>query len=472
MYYYFSGHWFGIFNATIMCDVVTDQFETTNSYPSYVYNYYEADDGNFHSGNSLKSGNSTVTGGQSLYEYSSLFSTLILDVDRMERAELDETRKNRYIGELKCGMGWLAFMLYDNYGPIPLPTLDILKNPLQGGGVILERASEEEMQVFIETTLKEAAEALPYSIFSTHENRYADDDYGRFTKGLANCALMKFYMLMGRWAEAEAMGRELMKPEYGYELMANYNDLFTLANEKNRESIFSGWAVSNNGHEWATRALPTDYPLPEGVLGWNMYHMPWPYYETFEAGDTRTQRIIAEYTDKDGKLHNKATDISLRKGPYPAKYDWTAGGIVAQLTNIDNPVYRYADVLTLLSEAIVRNSGAVTGEAIELLNRVRTRAFQDQSKAYTSADLPNVEVFLEKMLEERGHEFYGEAVRRQDLIRHGKFIEFAIKKNIYAGEPTRQLETAAGAEKYGKRFAIPLKHIIDSKGYITQNPGF
>ena len=273
------------------------------------------------------------------------------------------------------------------------------------------------------------------------------------------------------------MGRELMKPEYGYELMANYNDLFTLANEKNRESIFSGWSTPNDGHELTTRSLPTNYPLPEGVLGWGGYHMTWPFYETFEPGDPRTLRIIAEYTDVNNVLHNKTTDResgsigTLYRGPGPAKYDWNNGGVLAQLTAVDIVVYRYADVLTLLSEAIVRNGGAVTQEAVDLLNQVRTRAL-GVSKAYTLAELSNVEVFMEKMLLERGHEFYHEGVRRQDLIRHGKFIEFAIAKNRYAGVSTRHLETAAGAEKYGKRFAIPLKHITDSKGYITQNPGF
>ena len=38
---------------------------------------------------------------------------------------------------------------------------------------------------------------------------------------------------------------------------------------------------------------------------------------------------------------------------------------------IDMPIYRYADVLTLLSEAIVRNGNSITQEAIGLLNQVR-----------------------------------------------------------------------------------------------------
>ena len=472
MYYYFSRNWEGIFNATLMCDAVTDQFECswgTETWGGYLYNYYEASEKQYHSGPRspfLYPG---------IYDYVSLFSSLMLNVDRMERVEFDETRKNRYIGELKCGLGWLAFMLYDCYGPVPIPTLEILKDPLRGGGIILERVSEEEMQTFIEANLKEAAEALPYGYYSTHENRYPAEDYGRFTKGLANFVLLKYYMLMARWDDAEKMGRELLKPEYGYQLMGNYNDLFTLANEKNPESIFSSAMTSDYYHEWIACSMPGDFPTPGlDIQRWGGYKMPWPYYETFEPGDQRTLRIIAEYTDVNGVLHNKATDRDggmvgqLHKGAAPIKYDWTSG-VAGSVCPIDFVVYRYADALTLLSEAIVRNGGGVTQESVDLLNRVRTRA---GLKAYTMAELGNVDVFMEKMLLERGHEFYLEGVRRQDLIRHGKFIEFALAKNKYAGQPTRQLETPEGALKYGKRFAIPMYYITNSKGYIQQNSGF
>ncbi|MCS2301751.1 RagB/SusD family nutrient uptake outer membrane protein [Bacteroides ovatus] len=39
-------------------------------------------------------------------------------------------------------------------------------------------------------------------------------------------------------------------------------------------------------------------------------------------------------------------------------------GVVGEKCEIDMPIYRYADVLTLLSEAIVRNGNSITQEAI------------------------------------------------------------------------------------------------------------
>ena len=93
-------------------------------------------------------------------------------------------------------------------------------------------------------------------------------------------------------------------------------------------------------------------------------------------------------------------------------------GVIGELCEIDMPIYRYADVLTLLSEAIVRNGNSITQEAVGLLNQVRVT--HGGLKAYQLSDFASVEDFLDKLLEERGHEFYFEGVRRQDLIRHGK----------------------------------------------------
>ena len=59
------------------------------------------------------------------------------------------------------------------------------------------------------------------------------------TKGFGNTLLLKFTMMTKQWDEAEKIGRELTKPEYGYKLVDDYNSLFSLSGEKNSEVIFS-----------------------------------------------------------------------------------------------------------------------------------------------------------------------------------------------------------------------------------------
>ena len=132
------------------------------------------------------------------------------------------------------------------------------------------------------------------------------------------------------------------------------------------------------------------------------------------------------------------------------------------------PIYRYADVLTLLSEAIVRNGNSITQEAVGLLNQVRVT--HGGLKAYQLSDFASVEDFLDKLLEERGHEFYFEGVRRQDLIRHGKFIEAALAKARFAGQPTGKIETKVDGQYKYEKFPLPT-HLI-TEGLIIQNPGY
>ena len=79
------------------------------------------------------------------------------------------------------------------------------------------------------------------------------------------------------------------------------------------------------------------------------------------------------------------------------------------------PVMRYAEVLLNLSEALVRNGGAVTQRAVDLLNAVRTRSYP--AGAYTLASFATVNDFYTAILMERNIEFLGEGLRNMDLMR-------------------------------------------------------
>jgi hypothetical protein len=79
------------------------------------------------------------------------------------------------------------------------------------------------------------------------------------------------------------------------------------------------------------------------------------------------------------------------------------------------PVMRYAEVLLNRAEAIVRSGGAVTAEAIALLNAVRTRSFS--TGAYIPANFAAAADFYTAILLERNIEFLGEGIRTMDLQR-------------------------------------------------------
>lgn len=448
----------GIFEVAagyiITSEMVTDYVENTWGWTT-VYNSYEAND--WHIDGDWRR----------VYDYSQYLSSMTLTLDRIKDVDMDEALKQRYEAELKCGRGFMAFLMYDMYGPIPIADLETLQKPAQE--IVLPRLSEEAMCEYIVTNLKEAAEVLPY--------KYDDANYGRFTKGLANTLLLKFYMMTKQWNEAEKIGRELTKPEYGYKLVDDYNSLFSLAGEKNSEVIFS--CVAEAGvleQKWFAHVLTSDYPLPAGIsaTAWGGYKISWPAYESYDPADKRRERIIGEYTGTEGVHHSRALDRdggtigTLFYGAIPVKYK--IEGVVGEMCEIDMPIYRYADVLTLLSEAIVRNGNRVTQEAVDLLNQVRVK--HGGLRAYKLSDFFSVEDFLDKLLEERGHEFYFEGVRRQDLIRHGKFIEKALEKARFAGQPTGKIETMVDGKYKYEKFPLPTHIITEGQGLIIQNPGY
>ena len=73
-------------------------------------------------------------------------------------------------------------------------------------------------------------------------------------------------------------------------------------------------------------------------------------------------------------------------------------------------IFRYADVLLMKAEALLRTGDAAGGLAI--VNQIRTKR---GASALGSLD-------LNAMLDERGREMYWEGWRRQDLIRFGKYL--------------------------------------------------
>lgn len=387
-----------------------------------------------------------------LYGYVRDISKMTLTVERIAAVDMPQSVKDRLIAEVHCGKGWLGFLLYDWYGPIPVAPLEILQDPLNEE--VLPRLSKEEMVSFIETELKEAIKGLPANY------KKGDADYGRFTRGLAYTVLMKLYMHEGDWAKAEECGRELMKAEYGYELVPEYEDIFTLENEKNAEII---WAVqcTRNGNMalWHAHCIPAMYQTKNpNITKWSGYRVPWAFYNTFDPNDKRLKVLVGDFVGTDGVRYNEESpSLILDRGAIPIKYGEDPAA-VGEASQVDWIIYRYADVLTALSEVIVRKNSAITQEAIDLLNTVRIRA---GITPYTAADFSDAADFLDKALLNRGQELWWEGHRRPDLIRHGKFVEFARK---YKGSTT--------AQDYMTLMPIPQSAINEGKGKVIQNPGY
>jgi hypothetical protein len=83
-------------------------------------------------------------------------------MDRIKDVNMDETLKARYMAELKCGRGFLAFLMYDMYGPIPIADLETLQKP--EAEIVIPRLSEEAMREYIVSNLKMQLMCCPISM--------------------------------------------------------------------------------------------------------------------------------------------------------------------------------------------------------------------------------------------------------------------------------------------------------------------
>lgn len=113
------------------------------------------------------------------------------------------------------------------------------------------------------------------------------------------------------------------------------------------------------------------------------------------------------------------------------------------------PVFRYADILMMKAEAILRGGAATGGEkAVDLVNMIRRRS--------GLTDLPDIT--LDRLREERAKEFVWEGWRRNDMIRFGEFH----KKWCFKYEES---------DRNHQIFAVPLDQ-MRLNADLKQNPGY
>lgn len=378
-------------------------------------------------------------------------------IRRIEASAAPETAKILYAAETHALRGWMGLYLYDMFGSVPVASDEILDDPETF--VYLPRLTDEEYDEMMETDLRIAIEDLP-SVASAR---------GRMTKGAAMMILMKYYLIRGNFTGAEELAREMLQMEGSvYSLQSNYAYIFSKEGIGNNEIILQ--VPCNSSANWTANymtvsVLPSDMPWTEKSQGWGGYIMPWNFYNTFEEDDARRSLIVANYTNKSGQLITSENSTQLSYGALPLKYgkdqDMTGAN-----SGIDLVIFRYSDVLLTLAECIVRNTGSVSTEATQLVNRVRNRAGLAD---LTTMQVASTNAFMDALLTERGHEFWLEGLRRQDLIRFGKYVEYANQRIAKANAAGKSYFTVNESHN---RFWIPQAFIDESKSQIKQNPGY
>ncbi|UGU14888.1 RagB/SusD family nutrient uptake outer membrane protein [Sinomicrobium kalidii] len=235
---------------------------------------------------------------------------------------------------------------------------------------------------------------------------------------------------------------------------------------------------------------------------YNLQNSPWggicaipQYIDTYDPDDVRYREnwikgmqfaangdtLIVQNGEQKGQVLNLVNELpaidttEANHGLRLGKFEYAMGA--ASILNNAFPFFRYADVLMMKAECLLRTGRA--DEAAALVTRVRARSFRDnpEKAEVTAAELMQgssydyghrdvhqstseggADIQYGRFLDELGYEFFEEARRRQDMIRFGVFT-------------TKSWFSHDASDSYRTLFPIPQVE-INKNGNLEQNSGY
>ena len=306
---------------------------------------------------------------------------------------------------------------------------------------------------------------------------YADDDWTDAQRPDASAMMWSVEgETMNTWAAVERYCTFVTA--YGYTLADEFKNNFDISNDESPELIFTIPMDIYNYSNRFTQQFRSLHYNHAAALGLNGENGPCATIEAMNAfgygkgvnADTRlfwTYYYDNVFHDKTGELVTLDDGSPLVYQPMAVKldlsndpYEKTAGARMrkyeidlaamsdGQLRRNDIVLFRYADVLLMQCEAMLRD-GKAGAEADALLNQVRARV-----------GMPSRTATLDNVLEERLLELAWEGWRRNDLIRFGLFTR------PYTDRPQTE------ADRMGYTLVFPIPGETLSACGCAQNPGY
>ena len=363
---------------------------------------------------------------------------------------IDQKTVDKINAEARFIRGVSYYALHNLFGPTPIINIPngASLDEIERIGKETPKATEEEYRAYVEADFLFAANTLPTGGVSSRGN-----------KGNAYALLTKFYLNNKQWQKA-ADAATVVINSGGYVLNPDFVAMFTVEGERaNKEYILVGECKPGTAqyNQIMAHNFPPLYRIQSnwGNFG-AQFRLYTSFYDTFEAQDIRRSVIITEYVpqnatkatlllrDATGKALDNARSFKYRPDP-------NAVGI--QHGN-DMPYVRLADIILARAEALNELNGP-NQESVTLINQIRNRA---KATPITLAAYPTKDGLRDFILAERAREFFDEGLRREDLIRHGKFIERAIAR----GWP---------AKPFHVLYPLPQTQ-IDNNPNLVQNAGY
>ena len=348
----------------------------------------------------------------------------------------DEVLKNKTIAQIRGIRAFWYYLLVDNFGNVPIVT-DFYDTNLPSTTVPGQR---KKVYDFIMSELDTITNLLPPGGPSATY-------YGKFTKGASFAIRAKMYLNAmvwnpeggTKWQECINACDTLLK--MGYQLEPNWETNFIPRNEVSREAILSSVCKAGSSgnsvlgftlHYKSQEALNVWVGPSNGICG-----MP-PYIKDFDTiNDIRARKSflwgpmvslvdgkqiytaenrpliysieVPRRNIEDDGWGNAYQESGARCWKWPPE-----PGLSTSMEN-DIHIFRISDFYLMKAEALVRRDGGSNGEATNLVNAIRERAFPGMpDKLYAT-------VTLDDIMMERRFELAWEGYARQDKIRFGHF---------------------------------------------------
>jgi starch-binding outer membrane protein, SusD/RagB family len=367
--------------------------------------------------------------------------------EKVSVIDMDVALRTRYIAEARFFRAMFYFNLVRAFGDVPkVINLEAERK--------LTRSPKQE--IYNEIIIPD----LEYAIVNLPgKNGYSSGDVGRASKGAAQSLLAKVYLYLGDYIKTEQYAMDVVNSN-DYALMPQFTDAFSVAGQYGSESIFEVGArefeeTIQGGNQYANTQGVRGAPNK----GWGFNRPSVNLADFFETGDTRKAGTIISLGDViDGititgdistpditYADPPVNSIIKEKETYNRKV-WTPGTTTATEWGYNVRVIRYAEVLLIASEALVRNGKA--GQALTYINAIRQRA---GLSALTT-------LVLDDVYKERRAEMAMEGDRFYDLIRTGQAAQYLGPLGFVIGK--------------NELFPIPQSEIDLSEGALTQNPGW
>lgn len=386
---------------------------------------------------------------------------------------------NIYRAEAKFLRAFYHFDLFRAFGPVPVIDKVLQEDEFTS----LERKTVSELFTFITNDLEEAIADLP-------AQKYTGGFSGRVSRTTAQALLGKCYLY---WADmvnddpalfdkaAEHLQAVINSNQY--ELVDDYNELFAFGTKNTDESVFEIQHTNQVPHSWADaefidgnmitqlcgiRGLCSDHP--DYIAGWG-FMLPTESLNSHFLADDDYRRDAAIISVAELNADGCSVDLAEQNtedytGYWQQKYaNYNSysnpnGGDINLQKDPNEPVIRYADVLLMYAEALVRGSGS-DAEAMTYIDQVRERAAGpgDNTGSFRTAQQLMADegmTLLDVIWYERRAEFAGEGDRWFDLVRSGRanaslFDNNDLRANnidpekLFLAAPQKDIENTGGA---------------------------